>query len=418
MEEELKRQQRSLSLVASCSLTHPSVLACEGAFTSNVTAEGYPGERFHAGCVNVDEFERLAIQRAKIAFKAKYANVQPHTASIANQSVIAQLVNPGETILGMDLNSGGHLSHGSSVNMSGSFYRAIKYSVDVTGSLDFGAIQAIAERERPKLIIAGTTSYPRNINWKPFREIADSVGAFLLADITHIAGLVIAEKHDSPIDVAHVTTTCTHKQIFGPRGGLILLGRDYQRPFPKKDKTLEQLMQSAVFPFVQGAPIVNSIVGKARALDRTLKQEYRDTMTRVVDLSQTIATRLQKHGVRVISGGTDNHIVIGDVHSAFGISGYVAEKALEECDIIVNRNSIPGDKLGHRISSGIRIGTNGVAIRKLTTEAILNVVDLIIEVLKNIKTTDHRKYKLEKNCRNNIRTEINRIAAQFPIPHY
>ncbi len=262
VEREYERQQNSLAMVASCSPTHPSVLACEGTFTSNVTAEGYPGARFHAGCEFVDQFEQLAIDRAKAALKAQYANVQPHTASTANQVVMASLLKPGDTLLGMDLDSGGHLSHGAKVNISGRFFNAVAYGLDKDGFLDYDQAQRLALEHRPKLIICGTTAYPRTIDWNRFRQIADQVDAYLLADITHILGLVITGHHPSPIDVAHVTTTCTHKQLYGPRGGLILMGKDFETLGPDGKTTLAQLMQRGVFPFLQGAPIVNNIVAK------------------------------------------------------------------------------------------------------------------------------------------------------------
>ena len=342
--QEFDRQMDSLTMVASCSITHPSVLACEGTFASNVTAEGYPGARFHAGCKYVDQFEQLAIERAKVVFGAKYANVQPHTASTANQIVTSAVLKPGDNLLGMNLASGGHLSHGAKVNISGKFYNAVGYGLNQQGFIDFGQVEELAQLHRPKLIICGATAYPRIIDWQRFREIADGVGAYLLADITHIAGLVIAGLHPSPIDIAHFTVTCTHKQLYGPRGGLILMGKEWDSPSPTGKGTLSTLIQSGVFPCTQGAPIINKIVAKARALDRAGSEEFRILAARIVTLSRALAESLLSCGMDVVSGGTDNHIVLVNVRSSFGLSGIIAEKALEECHIIVNKNFIPRDQ--------------------------------------------------------------------------
>jgi glycine hydroxymethyltransferase len=415
---EYRRQLQTLALVASCSPTHPSVLACEGTFTSNVTAEGYPGARFHAGCTYVDRFEQLAIDRAKQAFSAQYANVQPHTASTANTVVMTSLLKPGDTLLGMELDSGGHLSHGSKRNISGTFFNSIGYGLTDAGMIDYERMADLAREHRPKLIICGTTAYPRTIDWEKFREVADEIGAYVLADITHIAGLVIAGIHPNPIDVAHVTTTCTHKQLYGPRGGLILMGKDHAAPGPDGKTTLASLMQYGLFPFIQGAPIVNNIVAKARVLARAMSPEFNALARRIVALSRALSAALMARGVRVISGGSDNHIVVMDVLTSFGVTGVIAEQALEECGIIVNRNRIVGDKKPPRVTSGVRIGTNSLAAREFEPEEMEPCADLIASILRAVRPRDDRTYDLAYPDREQFQARVRGIAEQHPIPGY
>lgn len=418
LDGEYRRQVESLAMVASCSPTHSTVLACEGTFTSNVTAEGYPGARFHAGCHYVDQFEQLAIDRAKKAFGAQYANVQPHTASTANQIVTSRLLDPGDTLLGLSLDAGGHLSHGAKVNISGSFYNSIGYGLDERGFIDFNQVEALALEHRPKLIICGTTAYPRTLDWENFRVIADKIDAYLLADITHIAGLVIAGEHPNPIDVAHITTTCTHKQIYGPRGGLIMMGKDHDLPSPRGKGTLENLMQTGLFPFTQGAPIINNIVAKARALDRTTTPEFKELAKRIIRLSRALAAELEDRNITVVSGGSDNHIVLANTLESFGVTGYVAEKALEECNLIVNKNHIPGDQLSPFVTSGIRVGTNSVAARGLGTAEMAQCADIISRILKTVDAHDDKTYSIDTASRDAFRSEIRDIAQQYPIPGY
>jgi glycine hydroxymethyltransferase len=418
LEGELDRQMHSLTMVASCSVTHPSVLACEGMFASNVTAEGYPGARFHAGCKYVDQFEQLAIDRAKAVFKARYANVQPHTASTANQIVTSAVLKPGDTLLGMSLTSGGHLSHGAKVNISGKFYNAVGYGLDSRVFIDFDQVQELAELHRPKLIICGATAYPRAIDWQKFRDIADRVGAFLLADITHIAGLVIAGLHPSPIDVAHFTVTCTHKQLYGPRGGLILMGKDWDAPSPTGKGTLSGLIQSGVFPFTQGAPIINKIIAKARTLDWVASDGFKLLAGRIVTLSRALAQSLMEQGIEVVSGGTDNHIVLVNVRNSFGISGIIAEKALEECNIIVNKNFIPGDQSKVSVTSGIRIGTNALAARCFGIPEMATCAGLIRKVLHAVRPLGDFEYELSAQVRQEVQEEVRLLGARLPIPGY
>jgi len=416
--EELYRQHRTLALVASCSIADASVLACEGAFLDNVTAEGYPGARYHAGCEIVDKVERLAIERARHTFGAQYANVQPLSASIANQVVIASLIAPGDTLLGMDLDAGGHLSHGSRVNVSGKHFNAIAYGVAADGYIDFEAVRSLALQHRPKLIIAGTTAYPRILDFPRFRSIADEVGAYLLADITHIAGLVAAGEHPSPVDVAHVTTMCTHKQLYGPRGGLILCGKDHALPIGQTEMTLAQKLDRGVFPLYQGAPAVNKIAAKARALDRAASPEFRRLAKDIRILARAAAENLRSLGVRVKFGGTDNHIVIADVLGTFGITGIVAQRALEECGIVINKNRIVNDTKPVTVASGIRLGTNSAAARQMTVEAMSETCRVIVDVLGHVKIKSDREYELEPSVKEVASQRIRELCDKFPLIGY
>lgn len=418
LSQELLRQHQTLALVASCSVTDVSVLACEGGALDNVTAEGYPGARYHAGCEVIDKIERLAIERACSTFGAQYANVQPLSASIANQVVIASLLQPGETLLGMDLDAGGHLSHGSRVNISGKHFNSIAYGVASDGSIDFDALRNLALVHKPKLIIAGTTAYPRTLDFPRFRTIADEVGAYLLADITHIAGLVAAGEHPSPVDVAHVTTMCTHKQLYGPRGGLILSGRDYAQTVDSSNVTLAQMLNRGVFPLYQGAPAVNNIAAKARALDRASSPAFRRLARDVCTLSRAMANSLQALGVKIKFGGTDNHIVIADVFETFGVTGIVAQRALEECGIIVNKNRIVNDTKPVTVASGIRFGTNSAAARQMTADAMNGICGAIVNVLREVRSNNDREYELDSITKENVRDYVHKLCEQFPLPRY
>ncbi|GAA3567720.1 serine hydroxymethyltransferase [Amycolatopsis ultiminotia] len=412
--DELARQHETLALVASCSPVSPAALLAEGSVFANVTAEGYPGRRFHAGCVNVDKVEQLAVDRARRAFGARYANVQPHSASTANQVVMTALLRPGDPILGLDLDAGGHLSHGAPVNVSGKLFAAHGYGLSPDGLIDYDEVRAKALEHRPKLLIAGTTAYPRTLDWAAFREIADEVGAWLLADITHIAGLVVAGLHPSPMDHADVVTTCTHKQLYGPRGGLILLGRSAGTSLPD-GRTLEQAMQSGIFPLMQGAPVVNSIAAKAYALGLAATPEFAGTMARVRSLAATLATELARRGVRIISGGTDNHIVVADVLSSFGVTGVGAERALEDCGILVNKNRIVGDTHPASVASGVRFGSNSMAARGLDDQDVAEVADLVCDILA---ATTADSPRLDALARAQARRRVAALCARRPIAGY
>ena len=417
LEQEYIRQAESLTMVASSSIADPSALICEAMPTMNVTAEGYPGARFHAGCKHIDQIETLAIERAKKVFGAQFVNVQVMSATSANEVVMFSTMNAGDTVLGMELDSGGHLTHGSKASISGQVFNAIGYGLTKDERIDFEAAERLATEHRPKLIICGTTAYSRQVDWARFRAIADKVGAYLLADITHIAGLVAAGLHPSPIDHAHFTTTCTHKQLYGGRGGLIMIGKDADRIGPDGKRTLAQVIQKKVFPFFQGAPNQSAIAAKARGLAFVGSPEFKAVAQRVVDLADGLAQAFLSKGYRVITGGTDNHIVVVDV-LAQGITGVNAEKALEDCNIVVNKNRIPYDQKPPSITSGIRLGSNGLAIREMEREDMAECVDLIHEVLQNLQQVDDRNYVLEADFRNSVRERVKAIAKRRPIRTY
>jgi glycine hydroxymethyltransferase len=389
--------------------------------TVNVTAEGYPGSRYHAGCIEVDKIEEIAIKNAKRAFKANYANVQPHSATTANEIVTYSLVKPGGVIMGMNLNSGGHLSHGASVSYSGADFKVVRYGLDENYLIDYDEVEELALKNKPKMIICGTTAYCRKIDFKRFREIADKVGAYLLADISHISGLVIAGLHESPIDYAHVTTMCTHKQIFGPRGGLILSGKDAKTKIIGENITLEEKLQKAVFPFFQGAPMMNQIGAKAIALELANSLEFKQTMQRIVDNAKALATCLINKGFNIVSGGTDNHIVLVDL-SDKGISGDVAERALEECGIIVNKNSVPNKKINgtntSRRPAGIRIGTNSISQRKMPVDAVKECASMIADVLNHTYGDSLENYRIDDSVKREVLRKVNELCKEYPIPDY
>lgn len=417
LDAEAARQAQTLSLVASSSLVDPTVLACQSAVAVNVTAEGYPGHRFHAGCAVVDQIEELAIQRARDAFGARYVNVQPHTATTANYTVLSALLRPGDVLLGMDLSQGGHLTHGSPAAYSGQYFQAVRYGLDRTGLIDYGEVARLAHEHRPRVIVCGATSYPRQVDFARFRAIADTVGAYLLADISHTAGLVVTGLHPSPIDHAHVTTTCTHKQLFGPRGGLIMSGRDATGPAPRGNGTLADFLQRAIFPFSQGAPVLNAIAAKARALARVQSAEFRTTAGRIVADAAELAAQLADRGFDIVTGGTDNHIVLMDLTER-GLSGLVAERALEECGITVNKNRVPHDTRPAVTTSGLRLGTNGLARRGLEPSDMVACAELIDRVLRAVEPVDDRNYRLPDGVRDTVRADVAQLCQAFPIPGY
>ena len=419
LERELQRQSEVLTLVAASSVMDPSVLACTASVAGNVTAEGYPGARFHAGCEVIDEIESLAIDRARAAFGATYANVQAHSATTANEVVMFSLLRPGDTLLGMDLSAGGHLTHGAKVSVSGRCFNAIGYGVTSEGAIDYDQARELALAHRPKLIICGTTAFPRTIDFARFRQIADEVGAWLLADITHIAGLVAAGLHPSPIDHAHITTTCTHKQLYGPRGGLILLGKDRDMPTPDGlGRTLAESMQKGVFPLFQGAPVLNVIAAKARALARLTTPEFHTLARRIVEDAKALALYFAAHGYKVISGGTDNHLVILDVHQSAGVTGIVAERALESCHIVVNKNRIPGDTRSPVITSGVRLGTNSVALREMGPQEMEECAALVCRALAAVRPRGEREYELDGAVREGVIARVRELCLRHPVPRY
>jgi glycine hydroxymethyltransferase len=414
---EHSRQARTLSLVASCSPVPPSVLAAQSSIAVNVTAEGYPGRRYHAGCTVIDDIELLAIRRAKNLFGACYANVQPHSATTANYAVLSALLRPGETLLGMALPDGGHLTHGSPPSMSGQYFRAISYGLDSTGLIDYASVAELASLHRPKLLICGATAYSRNLDFPRFRAIADSVGAYLLADISHTAGLVAAGLCPTPIDHAHITTTCTHKQLYGPRGGLIMSGRDHDSPAPRGSGTLADFLQRAVFPFYQGAPSLNVIAAKARALALAATPAFRLTAELILQFARVLGQCLQERGYELVVGGTDNHMLLVDLRNR-EMSGLVAERALEECGIIVNKNRVPGDTTPALVCGGIRLGSNSAASRRMGGDEAARCADLIDRVLSNVRPLSLREYELAPGLREQVQAEVAGLCDEFPVPDY
>ncbi len=417
LERECERQGESLTLVASCSPVPTGVLACLGTTVVNVTAEGYPGNRYHAGCVHVDEIEQLAIDRARQLFSASYANVQPHSASVANDLVIAALLRPGDRLLGMDLKQGGHLTHGSPASISGTYYDAYRYGVDATGLIDYDQVLRVARECRPKLIICGATAYPRTVDFARFRVIADEVDALLLADISHVAGLVAAGLHPNAVDHAHITTTCTHKQLFGPRGGLILLGRDHEMAIPGRKLTLAEHLQRSVFPFFQGAPAMNAIAAKAFAFSWCATDDYRRLAGLIAEDARALAAEFGRLGYDVVSGGTDNHIVLLDLRRQ-GLTGAIAQAALEECAIVVNKNPVPGDPQPPAVSSGLRLGSNTIAARGAGPTEMKYCAELVDQVLRAVRPVDGRRYLLDPPLRERVRSGVYAFTRAWPIPGY
>ncbi|MEU3574453.1 serine hydroxymethyltransferase [Kitasatospora sp. NPDC036755] len=417
LEREHVRQNETLAMVAASSSADPSVLACAGASISNVTTEGYPGARYHAGCELVDEVERLAVERARALFGARYANVQPHSGSTANQIVLCTLMKPGGTLLGMELSAGGHLTHGSPASVSGRFFDAVGYGTDADGMLDYEQVAELARLHRPKVIVCGASAYPRTVDFARFRRIADEVGAFLLADISHIAGLVAAGLHPSPVDHAHATTTSTYKQLYGPRGGLILLGRDADLPLPGSRRTLARAIAHGTFPFLQGTPDLGAVAAKARAFDIAAQPEFRALAQRVVSGARELAEAFAGLGHTLVTGGTDNHMVLLDVGRR-GLTGAIAESALADCGIVVNRNRIPGDPHGPRVTSGIRFGTNTLALRGMGEAELRRCAALVDRVLTSVVARDETGFVLDPGVRSEVRDEVARLCREFPLPHH
>ncbi|RAJ05840.1 serine hydroxymethyltransferase [Arenibacter echinorum] len=388
IEAEKERQIDGIELIASENFTSPQVMEAAGSVLTNKYAEGYPGKRYYGGCQIVDEIEQLAIDRAKQLFGAAYANVQPHSGSQANASVYHACLQPGDTILGFDLSHGGHLTHGSPVNFSGRLYNPVFYGVDEeTGVLNYDKIQAIATKEQPKLIIAGASAYSRDMDFKRFREIADSVGAILLADISHPAGLIAKGILNDPIPHCHIVTTTTHKTLRGPRGGLILMGEDFDNPFGVKLKNgslrkMSALLDLAVFPGNQGGPLEHIIAAKAIAFGEALTDEFLHYMLQVKKNAAAMAGAFVDKGYKIISGGTDNHMMLIDLRNK-NITGKDAENALVKADITANKNMVPFDDKSPFVTSGIRFGTAAITTRGLKEDQMKVIVDLIDQVIMN-----------------------------------
>lgn len=366
MDKELKRQQRNLELIASENIVSPAVMAAMGSILTNKYAEGYPGKRYYGGCEFVDIVEDIARKRACELFGAEHANVQPHSGAQANMAVYFAFLKPGDTVMGMNLSEGGHLTHGSPVNMSGSYYNFVEYGVDAeTHRIDYDKLQAQAKEVKPKMIVAGASAYARIIDFKRLREIADEVGAMLMVDMAHIAGLVAAGVHPNPVEWADIVTTTTHKTLRGPRGGLILCKEEYAKAIDK-----------AIFPGIQGGPLMHVIAGKAVCLGEALKPEFKEYGKKVVENAQALANGLTKRGVKLVSGGTDNHLMLIDL-SGTELTGKELEHRLDEVYITANKNTVPNEQRSPFVTSGVRLGTPAVTTRGLTVEDMDQIAECI-----------------------------------------
>ncbi|XZE34910.1 serine hydroxymethyltransferase [Pirellulaceae bacterium SH501] len=396
IENEAVRQQEGLEMIASENYTSPAVMQAVGSILTNKYAEGYPGRRYYGGCEYVDVVETIAIDRAKELFGAEHANVQPHSGSQANTAVYLSALQPGDVVLGLDLAQGGHLTHGMHLNISGKLYKFFAYGVDpVNHRIDFDQVAKLAREQKPKLIVAGASAYPREIFHDKFAEIAKEVGAKLLVDMAHYAGLVAAGIHNSPVPYADYVTTTTHKTLRGPRAGLILCKNEYAKA-----------INSAVFPGIQGGPLMHVIAGKAVCFGEALQPSFKEYGKNVVANAQALAESLLSHGLRLISGGTDNHLVLVDVTS-FGIGGKIAEKALDACGITVNMNMIPFDTRKPMDPSGIRIGAPALTTRGMGTDEFRAIAGWIATALKKHDDADALA---------GIREEVKMLANQFPVP--
>ncbi|MCR5330132.1 MAG: serine hydroxymethyltransferase [Lachnospiraceae bacterium] len=370
---EINRQNEHIELIASENFVSRAVMAAMGSPLTNKYAEGYPGHRYYGGCEFVDQAENIAIERAKKIFGCTYANVQPHSGSQANQAVETALLQPGDTYMGMSLSDGGHLSHGSPANISGMYYHCVPYGVNENGYIDYDEVEKIALECKPKLIICGASAYPRAIDFKRFREIADKVGAYLMADIAHIAGLVAAGEHESPIPYAHVTTATIHKTLRGPRGGIILSSEEFAK---------EHKLNKAVFPGIQGGPLMHVIAAKAVCLGEALSPEFKEYAHNIVLNSKKLAESLLEQGFNLVSGGTDNHLMLVDLQNMH-ITGKLAEEILGKVNITVNKNAVPRDPESTFVTSGIRLGTAAVTTRGMKEADMKLIAEAIAIVLKN-----------------------------------
>jgi glycine hydroxymethyltransferase len=393
LENELKRQQENLELIASENIVSERVLAAAGSFLTNKYAEGYPAKRYYGGCEHVDVAEALAIARAKELFKADHANVQPHSGANANFAVYFSVLNPHDTILGMGMASGGHLTHGSPVSVSGKYFNAVAYSVDVeTGRLNYDEIERLAKEHKPKIIVAGASAYPRFIDFERFRKIADAVGAYLFVDMAHIAGLVAAGLHPSPVPYADFVTTTTHKTLRGPRGGLILCKAQYAAAIDK-----------AIFPGTQGGPLMHIIAAKAVAFKEALEPEFREYQNQILKNAKALAARLTERGIKLVSGGTDNHLMLVNLIGT-GITGKFLEKQLDEVNITVNKNGVPGDPEKPFVTSGIRVGTPAVTSRGMKEAEMAIIADAIADIIQK-----------GEGAFADVSARVKALTARFPI---
>ena len=390
---ELRRQEHNIELIASENIVSPAVLLAAGTVLTNKYAEGYPGKRYYGGCVYVDEVEQIARERAKKLFGAEYANVQPHSGANANLAVFFALLNPGDTVLSMSLANGGHLSHGSPVNISGKYFNIVSYGLnEETQLIDYEEVRKLALQCKPKLILAGASAYARAIDFKKFKEIADDVGAYYMVDMAHIAGLVAAGLHESPVPYADVVTTTTHKTLRGPRGGLILCKEQFGKAIDK-----------AVFPGIQGGPLMHIIAAKAVALGEALTEEFKEYQAQIVKNAKVLAEELMKNGVKLVSNGTDNHLMLLDLTQT-GITGKELEKRLDEVHITANKNAIPNDPQSPFITSGLRIGTPAITSRGFKEQEMVKIAKFISDVIFDYENSKER-----------VTSEVIELCKKFPI---
>ena len=397
VEQEQKRQEEHIELIASENYTTRLVMELQGSVLTNKYAEGYPGRRYYGGCEHVDEAETLAIERAKQLFSADYANVQPHSGSQANMAVYMSLLEPGDTILGMSLSDGGHLTHGAKVNFSGRLYDFVSYGLDSTsGEIDYAQVASLAQEHSPKMIVAGFSAYSRIADWNKFREIADSVGAYLMVDMAHIAGLVAADCYPNPVPIADVTTSTTHKTLRGPRGGIILA---------RENEEIEKAINKQVFPGTQGGPLMHVIAAKAHAFLEAMKPEFKDYQRKVVDNARLMAKLLQDSGYDIVSDGTDCHLFLVDLSNK-DITGADGEAALGQANITLNKNSVPNDTRSPMITSGLRIGTPAITTRGFGENEIVLLVEMIDIVLTNIDNT---------SIIASTKDDVKKLCERFPV---
>ena len=396
MQKEEVRQEDHIELIASENYTSPLVMATQGSVLTNKYAEGYPGKRYYGGCEHVDVVEQLAIDRAKTLFDCDYANVQPHSGSQANSAVFMALIKPGDTFLGLSLDHGGHLTHGAIPNFSGKIYNAIQYGLDEAGEIDYAQVQALANEHKPKMIIAGFSAYSGIWDWARFREIADSVGAYLFVDMAHVAGLVAAGVYPSPLPHAHVVTTTTHKTLRGPRGGLIL---------SKGNPDLDKKFNSAIFPGNQGGPLMHVIAGKAVAFKEALEPSFKDYQVQVVQNAKTMAKTFMARGYNIVSGGTENHLFLVDLVDK-GLTGKEADAALGLANITVNKNAVPNDPKSPFVTSGLRIGSPAMTTRGFKDEQAAQITHWICDVLDDI----HNEATIEK-----VKQQVVSLCRAFPV---
>ncbi len=390
IQKEIGRQNDHIELIASENFVSKAVLAAMGSPLTNKYAEGYPGKRYYGGCEFVDIAENLAIERAKQLFGCTYANVQPHSGAQANMAVFFALVKPGETVMGMNLAHGGHLTHGSPVNISGSYYKVVPYGVNEEGFIDYEEVRRIALECKPKLIVAGASAYARKIDFKKFREIAEEAGAFLMVDMAHIAGLVATGYHESPIPYAHVTTTTTHKTLRGPRGGMILSSAEFADKYK---------LNKAIFPGIQGGPLMHVIAAKAVCFKEALEPEFKIYAGRVVDNAQALCSGLLKRGFKIVSGGTDNHLMLVDLQNK-GVTGKETEKLLDAANITCNKNTVPGDPASPFVTSGIRLGTPAVTTRGMNTADMDVIAEAIAILIEDVAANKAKAMELVRTLTN------------------